>query len=303
MNIITGEKIQLLCDYYIGSIDDFKFNPIITNQIHKQIDIDNYDIKNINQLHIDNIFCYTHLINGETTNYSQEKCKRNIKNLLTILENINTSFNIFFHNSDSCLKEYHINLLNISNLKYIYTQNLYVKPNQKINPLPIGIANSMWKHGNLDIWNKIIEKFNFYNKKQLVYFNFNINTNTKKRLECYNSIISKNIKNVPNTDYFNYLQILSCYKFAICPEGNGLDTHRLWECLYLMVIPICLKNELTQHFSKYFPIVLLDSWNDLTIQELNKIFDQANWENYKLLDLNNFLNSIKFKRIQHLNNN
>ena len=29
MNIITGEKIQNMCDYYIGSLDDFHFDPNI----------------------------------------------------------------------------------------------------------------------------------------------------------------------------------------------------------------------------------------------------------------------------------
>jgi len=37
MNIITGEKIQNLCDYYIGSVGDFNFNPNIKNQVSKQI--------------------------------------------------------------------------------------------------------------------------------------------------------------------------------------------------------------------------------------------------------------------------
>ena len=32
MNIITGEKIQNLCDYYIGSIGDFNFNLIFESK-------------------------------------------------------------------------------------------------------------------------------------------------------------------------------------------------------------------------------------------------------------------------------
>ena len=42
MNLITGEKIQTLCDYYIGTNDDFNFNPVIRNQSPKHINIDNY---------------------------------------------------------------------------------------------------------------------------------------------------------------------------------------------------------------------------------------------------------------------
>ena len=60
-------------------------------------------------------------------------------------------------------------------------------------------------------------------------------TNRDKRQEVFNIISSKNIQNIPNMDYHNYLKILSSYKFAICPEGNGIDTHRFWECLYLHI--------------------------------------------------------------------
>ena len=33
MNIITGEKIQQLCDVYFGLKEDFDFNPVIKKQI------------------------------------------------------------------------------------------------------------------------------------------------------------------------------------------------------------------------------------------------------------------------------
>jgi hypothetical protein len=285
MNIITGEKIQNLCDYYIGSISDFNFNPNIKNQVSKQINIDNYNIENIKKLNIKNIFCYTHIIDGQMANFSQQKYK---DNLLNILINISTPFNIIFHNSDGCFFSCHTELLKISNLKKIYTQNLSIEPEERIIPLPIGIANSMWRHGNLNIWNQILKNSSLDNKPNYIYFNFNISTNSTKRKLCYDIITSKNIPNIPNTDYLNYLTILSSYKFAICPEGNGLDTHRFWECLYLKVIPICLKNYITEYYSKIFPIVLLDDWTELNIEKINKIFEHANWDNYDKLNLDNY---------------
>ena len=269
MNLITGEKIQTLCDYYIGTNDDFNFNPVIRNQSPKHINIDNYNIESIKKLKVNNIFCYTHLIDGEAANFNSVKCSNNLKNITIILSNISTKFNLFFHNSDGEFKNEHKSLLQISNVNKIFTQNLSIEPEERIIPLPIGIANSMWRHGNLNIWKQILETNSLVNKPKSIYFNFNINTNTVKRKKCYDIITSKNIPNLPNTDYLNYLTILSSYKFAICPEGNGLDTHRFWECLYLKVIPICLKNHITEYYSKTFPIVLLDDWNDLNIEKLD----------------------------------
>ena len=289
MNIITGEKIQNLCDYYIGSLDDFNFNPIIRNQKLKHINIDNYDIENIKSLNIKNIFCYTHLIDGEAANFNTEKCTNNLKNLFIILSNISTKFNIIFHNSDGVFKDEHKSILQFDNVNKIYSQNLSIKQEERIIPLPIGIANSMWRHGNLHIWRQILENNNLENKPNFIYFNFNINTNISKRKKCYDIITCKNIPNLPNMDYLKYLNLLSLYKFAICPEGNGLDTHRFWECLYLKVIPICLKNHITEYYSKNFPIVLLDDWNDIDKNMLNLFHNNANWDNYELLNLNKLL--------------
>jgi len=283
MNIITGETIQNLCDYYIGTKDDFNFNPIIKNQKSKHINIDNYNIESIKMLKVNNIFCYTHLIDGEKANFNNERCINNLKNISIILSNISTKFNLFFHNSDGAFKNEHKSLLQISNVNKIFTQNLSTEPEERIIPLPIGIANSMWRHGNLNIWKQILQNNSLVNKPNSIYFNFNITTNTVKRKKCYDVITSKNIPNLPNTDYLNYLTILSSYKFAICPEGNGLDTHRFWECLYLKVIPICLKNHITEYYSKNFPIVLLDDWNELNIEKMDEIFKHANWENHNML--------------------
>lgn len=283
MNLITGEKIQTLCDYYIGTYDDFNFNPIIRNQKSKHINIDNYNIESITKLKVNNIFCYTHLIDGEIANFNNERCINNLKNISIILSNISTKFNIIFHNSDGAFKNEHKSLLQISNVNKIFTQNLSIESEDRIIPLPIGIANSMWRHGNLNIWKQILETNSLVNKSKSIYFNFNINTNTVKRKKCYDIITSKTIPNLPNTDYLNYLTILSSYKFAICTEGNGLDTHRFWECLYLKVIPICLKNHITEYYSKNLPIVLLDDWNELNIEKMDEIFKHANWENHNML--------------------
>jgi hypothetical protein len=58
--IITGEKVQQLCDIYLGFNSDFNFNPIIAKQFEKQ-----KDLNSINELFNNpyKIFCYSHNIN------------------------------------------------------------------------------------------------------------------------------------------------------------------------------------------------------------------------------------------------
>jgi hypothetical protein len=58
-NIITGEKMQQICNVYIGTQDDFNYNPIIQKQTNKHLHIHNIT-QSFNNPKI--IFCYSQLI-------------------------------------------------------------------------------------------------------------------------------------------------------------------------------------------------------------------------------------------------
>ena len=49
--------------------------------------------------------------------------------------------------------------------------------------------------------------------------------------------------------------------FVVCPRGNGLDTHRVWEALYLGAIPIVKKSE---YFAalRGWPVWIVESWDE-----------------------------------------
>lgn len=276
--IITGEKIQNECDLYIGRLEDFRFNPFIINQKNKQVVIDKVETYELLNKNINLLFCYTHILDIERNR------------LIHILNLIKTPFCLIFHNSDGGFKQQDIDLFKIKNLKKIFTQNLEIEPQENLIPIPIGIANRMWPHGNISIWNIVLSNSHSILKTNNIFFNFTISTNKTKRTKCYDIISKKGIENLPNRDYQSYLYLLSSYKFAICPEGNGLDTHRLWESLYLKTIPICLKNPITNYYSKLFPIYLLDDWNDLDLNKLDHFYNESlqNWEKTNYRDNLNF---------------
>ena len=282
--IITGEKIQNECDLYIGRLEDFRFNPFIRDQKNKQVIIDKFETYELLNKNINLIFCHTHILNIEKNK------------LIHILNLIKTPFCLIFHNSDAGFKKQNMDLFKIKNLKKIFTQNLEIEPQDNLIPIPIGIANRMWGHGNLTIWNIVLSNLNTITKNNNIFFNFSIGTNKTKRTKCYDVISKKGIENLPNRDYQSYLFLLSSYKFAICPEGNGLDTHRFWECLYLKTIPICLKNPITTYYKQFFPIYLLDDWNGLDLNILDKFYNENVWNNEntnKILNFENFKNIFK----------
>jgi len=250
MEFISGEKIQLFCDHFIGVEDNFRYNPNIYKLKNKIMDI--HKIDNF----IDNkkkIFCYN------TSKFSLDL-------LIQKLKYMKNPFNLLFHNSDKNFNhEYLILFEKLPLLQYIYTQNINVE-HEKVIPLPIGLANSQWPHGNSKIHQEIYDMP--IEKSKEIYFNFNKNTNKEKRNKCYHEIIKKGITWNNNMPYKEYLIELKRHKYAICPEGNGIDTHRFWECLYMNTIPICLKNTLTEYYKKYFPIIILNDWKELDINKL-----------------------------------
>jgi hypothetical protein len=243
--IITGEKIQQLCDVYIGNRNDMNYNPLIQNQFHKHLIIDTImgDFNNPKLL-----FCYAH-------------CVYEFSRKINYFSN---DFILITHNSDQnieftdCVKT----ILNSNKLIMWYAQNL-VFEHEKIRPLPIGLANSMWPHGNLKPFNDSNLINHLTEKSENVYFNFKNETNMHKRYPCYN-ILKKHFHWLPIIDPVQNLYRLKKYRFCICPEGNGVDTHRLWECLYLRVVPIVIQSPFIQILTKYnVPLVILNEWSDL----------------------------------------
>lgn len=69
------------------------------------------------------------------------------------------------------------------------------------------------------------------------------------------------------------LRLHSNFSFALCPEGNGMDTHRFYETLAAGVIPIVQRNSLSQPlYERHFKAVLVvDQWSDITVDLLARM--------------------------------
>lgn len=87
-------------------------------------------------------------------------------------------------------------------------------------------------------------------------------------------------------------------KFTICPRGNGIDTFRLWDSLYLGAIPIVVKEAVFHQYLDDLPILFLDSYEDFA--KLNREFLVENYQNmlrkkynYNKLLLSYWINEIE----------
>jgi len=272
-NYISGERIQQICPVYCGSDYDLHRNPTIAMQQDKHINIDNLNTEWDNPTLL---FCYN--------------CSLiTLKNKLHLLKN---KFILVSHNEDNNINETYLDLVNSPLIIKWFSQNVMLN-HPKLFMLPIGLANAMWPHGNLDIIHNIMN-LNIQ-KEEKIYFYFNLNTNYKERIDCKTKIEEKGLTFGSLQTYSDYLKELSTCKFAICPPGNGIDCHRTWECYYLNVIPILLRSTFTEHLQQNLPCIILDSWDDFNYSDIIQKYDTYYTllqENRKFIELEYYKNSI-----------
>ena len=157
----------------------------------------------------------------------------------------------------------------------MFSQNVNFA-HEKLFSLPIGLQNSQWGPENTQILNSISKDIE---KTDLLYVNFSYNTHSS-RIEIINLLSQINNTTIESgLPYFTYLSNLSKHKFCLCPRGNGIDTHRFWECQYLDVIPIIIKDDWTKSYSE-LPILILNKWEDILHINFNEEYHKIKLKNY-----------------------
>ena len=248
MDYVSGEQIQLIAETVLGFSYDFNQNPFIIENSTNTVFLDFRCVNEYDNPAI--LFCYGHRI---------DELSLHVHKFLNpfILISHNSDFNIT--NSISTHK-----ILECNNLIKWFGQNVEYA-HDKIHFLPIGIANQMWQHGNLNIFKNISKTY----KSKNIYMCFKVSTNSDARNSCL-KVLSPMIEFLPIIEPIDNIKLLTKYKFCICPDGNGADTHRLWEALYVKTVPILLRNKFTENLQNTtkLPMILLNSWSDLKPDEL-----------------------------------
>ena len=182
-----------------------------------------------------------------------------------MLPHINYPFVLVTHNSDFPSGK-NKKILNNPYLIKWFGQNM-IGSHKKTMGIPIGIQNTQWPGSDFSVLQKAIKN----SKKELAYFYFSIKTNLDRK-KIFNAILNNGFKpsSTKKLSWKQYIQKLSTYFFCFAPEGNGIDTHRLWECLYIGCIPIVKKNPILFQWFSDLPILWVDDFNQITIEFLKK---------------------------------
>jgi hypothetical protein len=101
---------------------------------------------------------------------------------------------------------------------------------------------------------------------------FIVSTNPRARQPCLESMQKdpRALTDITKTKQ-EYYERLCITKYVVCPEGQGHDTHRVYESIYFGAVPILLKPSVLAHLYKDMPIRWVDSWDSI----------ELNWESDK----------------------
>ncbi|MFH1985907.1 MAG: hypothetical protein ABIL58_29075 [Pseudomonadota bacterium] len=251
--MISGERIQQLTDVSVLT------DPIL--RFHKNLprlpirwcrfsgDMRSFAVDDAGQIaavaSAEIIFVYTHLV----ASFAAQ-----------ILPRLDRPFILVTHNSDDAVDARFTDLLGDDRLFTWFAQNVAVD-HPKLVSLPLGVANSQWPHGRPDLINKVAVRG--APKTGFVYMNFDARTNPKRRRPVFERLSDHPLVTVSGgLGYEDYLGELAAHHFCVCPPGNGLDCHRIWECLYLGVVPLVSADARLRGFDE-LPIVTVDDWDRL----------------------------------------
>jgi len=230
---------------------DYSINDIITTDGYIKICEDNYN--DLSHIKTDYFYCGKFSWRGEQ---HPKEIKKNViisHSDYCVDEKISSQFNFVF-----CVN---------NNSKSINTFSLPLGIPNDCDDLPI-----LKIIGNKDSLIQISKEK--HDKSHLAYLNFSSNTNLKTRSNIFNTYHDKIWVKLGNMDYsmdgrINYFRDIKKSKFVFCPMGNGFDTHRLWETLYLGSIPI-IENFKTHDICYDLPVLFINDWGSLSENFLNE---------------------------------
>jgi hypothetical protein len=150
----------------------------------------------------------------------------------------------------------------------------------KLHPIPIGIANQYWGHGNVEVLRAVASQT--LPKKHLLYLNFVIQNYYPERWQVFRLFGNAPFCFRPSRkDFGGFLADMKSSQFILSPRGNGLDTHRLWEALYMGSFPIVKTSSLDALYAD-LPVVIVNDWKEVTEEFLLQKYEELSQSRYSL---------------------
>ena len=282
-------KIEYINGYKFARMSDYVFSEVLTNKQFQEINPKNIEIIYSNNSHVcyqrkqlnisdgDTVFCVNsslellfHYVKGE-----------NLKNLTLITSQ-----------TDDKISKKNIKKLPKQFSRW-YSINVDCTDPQLIS-IPLGLSNGYDK--NLDLDDNLINiDLNSFTKRKenLLYLSFEDNTNIRNRsgLKNYFSQFKWAKILYKKNEILEYENDLRISNFVLCPQGNGIDTHRIWETLYCGSIPI-IEDHIGFNQFKNLPIMFVDDFYKISEKSLENFLDTLQVNDLDMIDFHYWKNEI-----------
>ena len=285
-------KLDILNSYNFSKHSSLTYSEIVSNKEFEQIKSSNvvqiystdefvmYKLKSFEIFEDSIIFCNTGLLKDLFIQLKKSKHLMNIK-LITHQSDIPITKKLF-NQKPSCIAEW-------------FAVNVDHK-DKNLHSLPLGIANNFQKKYFYKEDIKIFDDLFITNAEPKMYLNFQKNTNLKERSQLYSFFASKDWVDIdePNLSIKDYEKKLNNSTFVLCPWGNGIDTHRIWESLYMGKIPITKYHHTFSNFDK-LPILFVENYKQVDKNLLSDFINKYDRNEYDLTLLNTltWINQMK----------
>lgn len=199
--------------------------------------------------------------------------------------NMDYPFSVVTHNSDITIDENFLPFIENKKVNRWYGQNININ-HEKVTPVPIGLANPKWPHGNQETLFSIQEEN--ISKDKLLYVNFDKYTNLGERQKC---LEETGVELEEKTDFKSYLREVARSYFVLSPNGNGIDCHKHWEAFYLNAIPVVSNSINVDYFVKRgLPFLVVNEWSAFKNITLSPELYKKIWKNFdpNFLNFNNY---------------
>ena len=200
----------------------------------------------------------------------------NYKEVLDFMLNYpDCQFKLLTHNSDTEIKECEVP----DNLVDWYAQNLGFK-HSRVHSLPIGLENNHWHPQKRNIMKNAPL---LGNRKVRAFTQFNPSTHEERHDLLHKlhlgTVFADYGLSINGQNFERYVSHLREYAFCLCPRGNGIDTHRIWESLYLGCIPI-VKKYIAHECLEGLPVLFIEDWNEVTEDRLKEEYKHMQTKEY-----------------------
>lgn len=303
LNMLENEELQRMVDYSFG--DQSGVLGGVPNAYMKKANADNEEFlkalsgKKKMTLFIDNIRLYKRPIEYSDWTHKKPISKEdrvwlnqfNDEDLLALCAQFpEVQFAIFTAFEDTPLDEMiwdripkNVHSINAAN-GVVFGKN--------VRPFPHGIERKMYEGYN---HHEILQE----------HINFAVKP-TKRLLVCHRDDTGArgSIKDIfknkpwatiaPHLEYEEYLDAIKDHEFVLCPSGNGIESARNWETLYMRRIPVFKRHPYLEEMFKDFPSVFVDDFEDVTEELLTNYRAKSKAINMDKLTLQHWFNKALY---------